>query len=170
MTSQNRSIWSSARFRLFVLVVAVAFSFGGFSFYAGVVVPIGGDVFDVTAQGFVTRKVTHVINVASGLTLVTFVWDGIAVRGQRRRRENSLVAGLIVLLGACLTILVVLHPRLDILLNDQDFSVSEPERFYRLHQVYLWISTIQWSATLVMIWLICKVRVESVPAEHGCSY
>ena len=143
------------RIRFFILFLAVAFSFGGFSFYAAVVVPIGGEVFDATTQGFVTRKVTHVINAATVATLLALGWEGIARLSTRNRRENAFFFGLLTALVVCLIALLVLHPRLDAMLDDRDFSVDDPDRFYRLHQAYLWISTVQWLATLGVIWLLC---------------
>ena len=45
--------------RRFVTMAALAFSLGGFSFYAAVVVPTGTQVLDATSQGFVTQQVTR---------------------------------------------------------------------------------------------------------------
>jgi len=141
--------------RLFLLIVTVAISFGGFTFYASVVVPTGGFVLDETSQGFVTHRVTHFLNCANGVTLGVLLWECVAGSTARTSREQQVFVGLIVVLAASLLSLVVLHPRLDALLQYRDFTVLDPDVFYRLHQYYLWSSTLQWLATLFVLWLTC---------------
>ncbi len=157
MNVHERSVGKTSCARLFVLFLIVAFSFGGFTFYAAVVVPIGGEGLDATAQGFVTKRVTHVLNAASGLMLMAFIWEGFAARHQRRRPANHCFAALLSLLAACLVVLVLIHPQLDVLLGEEGFTVAEPDHFYRLHQIYLWVSSIQWLATIGVLWLICRI-------------
>ena len=51
--------WARA-LRRFIVLVALCFWQGGFTFYAGVVVPVGTDVLGSSLkQGFVTRRVTR---------------------------------------------------------------------------------------------------------------
>ncbi len=151
----------SGRFRLFLLLMLLAFSFGGFTFYAAVVVPIGGDVFDATAQGFITRRVTHMINAASALTLAALIWEGFAARSMRRLWENRIYFGCCAIYGVCLTALVLLHPSMDELLDESNFSIDQPAHFYKLHRIYLWTSTAQWISTIVLIWIICQSRQQN---------
>lgn len=139
--------------RHYLVLLLLAFSFGGFTFYAAVVVPIGGDVFDATAQGFVTRRVTRVLNVAHLITLAALVWEGVQGRDARSPVANRSFALGLTVMGVCLLVLWFLHPQLDGLLEDPTFSVIEPDRFYQLHRVYLWGSTIHWLATLTVAWL-----------------
>jgi len=141
-------------FRRFLLLVSLSFSFGGFSFYAAVVVPIGGEVLDATSQGFVTREVTRVINAVMAVTLLIVSWEAIAGRRNRSRWANRTWSASIALWGLCCMALVGLHPRLDSFLDLDGFTVDEPLGFYRLHQVYLWISTVQWLVSLAVIWLL----------------
>jgi len=156
--------------RLFLLIVTVAISFGGFTFYAAVVVPAGGFVIDETSQGFVTQRVTHFLNCASGVTLGIFLWECVAGCTARTSREQQVFVVMIVVIAASLLSLVVLHPRLDALLQYRDFTVLDPEVFYRLHQYYLWSSTLQWLATLIVLWLTCvsfRCRME-IQTVEGC--
>lgn len=142
--------------RQFVLLLAIAFSFGGFSFYAAVVVPIGSDVFDATSQGFVTQRVTHVINYASFVTGVMLLWEGLAAR------RNKHFFALLAIYSVCLIALFAMHPQLDELLNFDDQSVIDSVKFYNLHRIYLWTSTIQWLATIGMIWLVFAKRPDLI--------
>jgi len=138
--------------RRFLLSVALAYAFGGFSFYATVVVPTGTELLDATSQGFVTQTVTHTLNAASAVTIILLLWETISGRRERRRRAHQyltmLTAGLTL---SCVT-LVLLHPMLDALLDENQFSIAQPDRFYRLHQAYLWTSTVQWLLTICVFW------------------
>ncbi len=65
-------------------VSAVSFTvvfLGRLFLYAAVVVPIGGDVLGVTSQGFVTRRVTHVLHVATAVTVAILTWEAVSGRG-----------------------------------------------------------------------------------------
>ena len=139
------------KIRFMILFLALAFSFGGFTFYSAVVIPTGTEVFSATEQGFVTRSVTLFINLAHAVTLVILIWDGIAIRSQRSRRGNGIFVSLLVVFAICLVVLVVLHPRLDGMLDREDMVVIRPRSFYLWHRAYLWTSTVQWLATLGMI-------------------
>ena len=151
--------------RYYLLLLAIAFSFGGFTFYAAVVIPISSDVFDATSQGFVTQKVTHVINIASGMTLLLLIWDGIALRRSRTRKINRVYGVLLVVYTVCVVSLVALHPRLDAMIDPGSMSVDEPDRFYVHHQIYLWLSTIQWAVTFGLIWVVAKSVDASSPRK-----
>ena len=142
--------------RYYLLLLAIAFSFGGFTFYAAVVIPIASDVFDSTSQGFVTQKVTHVINAASCVSLFLLTWDGVALREIRSRKTNRIYFALLVIYSVCLVSLLVLHPRLDAMIDRGSMSVDEPERFYVHHQAYLWLSTVQWVTTFGLVWIVAK--------------
>lgn len=148
--------------RLFFLYLAIAFSFGGFSFYAAVVVPIGSNVFDATSQGFITQQVTNIINVASAVTLFTLVWEGLASRHRRSPSQNTIFVGLLATYAICLTALFMIHPQLDALLDNENLSVEAPDKFYNLHRVYLWVSTIEWLATIGLIWLIASKKLSKI--------
>ena len=143
-------------FRRFVLFIAIAFSFGGFTFYTSVVVPTGTDVFDATTQGFITRRVTHVLNLSAAITLAILIWELAATYGLRPRWQRVTFIGLLVVYSLCLAALIILHPQLDAMLDIKNQSVNKPEQFYQLHRAYLWVSTIEWLSTIGMIGLICR--------------
>ena len=131
--------------RRFVGLVSLALWWGGLTFYALVVVPIGSDVFGATAQGFVTQRVTHWLNGIGVVTLVLLLWNLTAVR-----RRLLIVTWL--LLASCLASLAMLHGSLDGLLDPQSQTVNDAERFYKLHRVYLVLTAVQWLAGLAHLW------------------
>ena len=59
-----------------------------------------------------------------------------------------------------------MHPRLDALLDVPSHSIIEPSSFHRLHELYLIVTTIKWSAALmhlvaiITIWS-CDARSQS---------
>ena len=136
----------------FFALCAFALWQGGFVFYAGVVVPIGSDEFGDTAQGFVTRRVTFWLNLvgfaAVGLLLVDYLARPLA--GGKKAWFKALWGLMLV----CQTALVVLHPRMDLLLEPETVSVLDRKTFRLLHQVYLWTSTVMWVASLGWLWLV----------------
>jgi hypothetical protein len=160
MTVRRTHLVWLPRVRRFLVLLALTFSLGGFSFYAAVVVPIGGRVLDATSQGFVTREVTQVLNLAGVTTALLLSWEAAAEWKRRRRGANVSRVVAVTILGLCCGVLIVLHPRLDTMLDGATMSVSQPARFYRLHQVYLWISSLQWLASLFALWLL---------SEEGCG-
>ncbi|MFP6764876.1 MAG: hypothetical protein VB858_14720 [Planctomycetaceae bacterium] len=148
----TESIPTAVTCRRFLLSTGLAYSFGGFSFYATVVVPVGTEVLDAASQGFVTQTVTHFLNAASGVTVALLLWELINGRRRRSLPASRYLAILTAGLSLCWLTLILLHSRLDSLLDVDSFTVAEPDRFYRLHQAYLWISTVQWLLSLVVIW------------------
>ncbi len=140
--------------RRFLVLAALCFALGGFTFYAAVVVPIGSQVLDATAQGFVTQRVTHAINASVGVTVLLVGWEAFATRRQRPRGQQRVLIASLLLAAVCCLALALLHGKLDELLDPREFTVRDPARFYRLHQVYLWISSLQWLALLATLGLL----------------
>jgi hypothetical protein len=135
--------------RRFLVLAALMFWQGGFTFYAAVVVPTGQQVLGSHfEQGRITRQVTWWLNLVGAVALLPLTWDVMAARQQRRTylRWTALVS-LLVTLG----ILAVLHQRLESLLDAADLTTSGFDRraFRPPHRLYLWVSTIQWAAAVV---------------------
>ncbi len=148
--------------RNFILWLALTFSFGGFTFYAAVVVPVGTEVLDSTSQGFVTRQVTKVLNIASAITLGFLIWEILATYRTVKRKWLWSYLGLLLVYSGCLLGLFLLHPRLDELLDAETFSVLQSEEFYRRHRLYLWLSTLQWLTTIGIMWQITSRSAKSI--------
>jgi hypothetical protein len=129
--------------RRFLVLVALMFWQGGFTFYAAVVVPIGQDELGShLAQGFITRRVTNYLNFAGSVAMVPLAWDIVADPSVKRRRARGLCwFGM----AAALAVLVWLHPRLDALLDLDSQTLLDRRSFRTGHRWYLWVSTVQWA-------------------------
>ncbi len=153
--------FATVLFRVWVLA-SIAVWFGGFTFYVSIVVPIGTEVLGSAAeQGFITRLVTQWLNLMGGIALVTilaesvFSWRSSLIRPSLMRLRR--IQLLLVFLMAVLQVgLFVLHPYMDRLLDPEARVVILAERFYRLHRIYLWASTIQW--VFAWFWLFALAR------------
>jgi hypothetical protein len=135
--------------RRFVLMVAVMFWQGGFTFYSAVVIHVGKQVLGShLEQGFVTRSVTNYLNVAGAVALLLWGWD-LAVTmesGIRRKLRWGLWIALVLALGA----LAWLHVDLDELLNPSALEILDRPRFLGLHRLYLYVSEVQWGGSLIL--------------------
>jgi hypothetical protein len=134
-------------FRRFLVLAALMFWQGGFTFYAAVVVPVGQQVLGAPGdQGFITRQVTDYLNLSGGVALLALAWDAAAnrERGWRCHLRWGCWVGMVVTLG----VLCWLHVRLDGLLSPEAFRILDRQAFYPLHRLYLWISTLQWACAL----------------------
>jgi hypothetical protein len=138
--------------RRFLELAALFFWLGGFTFYAGVVVPIGQEVFGSLEQGFVTRQVTVYLNLSGAIALGILLCEGFAARDPaawRRRTRWLLWGGMLV----TLVVLYWLHRRLEELLDPEEQIVRNAKAFRPRHRLYLWISTVQWACGLLYTFL-----------------
>jgi hypothetical protein len=138
--------------RRFLVITALLFWQGGFLFYASVVVPVAQQELEShLRQGFVTRRVTNVLNLSGAIALAVMALELPTADRKRWRR----VARAILWLGmaAALALLVWLHVHLDSMLDPDQRLILEREQFYPSHRVYLWISTVQWAFSVVFLWL-----------------
>src|SRR5436309_15122513 len=94
----------------FVVVAALMFWQGGFTFYSAVVVPLGQDMFG-RRQGFLTREVTDHLNLSGAVALLLLAGDVLLVPDLPRRRWLRWGAWAVMTAG--LAALVWLHPRMD---------------------------------------------------------
>jgi hypothetical protein len=142
--------------RRFAVMLALMFWQGGFTFYTGVVVPIGTDILgSPEEQGWITRRVTDYLNLAGVVAVVVLGWD-IAAGGDPgtgRRRLRWLVWAL---LAAMLGMLAWLHGRLDAYLDVEQLRILDRPTFRALHRGYLWVSTAQWTCGLVAVYLLLR--------------
>ncbi len=135
--------------RRFLIVAALMFWQGGFTFYAAVVVPVGRQILDTPGdQSRVTRPVTNYLNLAGAVALLPFAWDILACRdGSTWRRFVRW--GMWLGMAATLVLLVWLHGVLESRLTDSTAPGSAP--FRTVHRIYLWICTVQWVCVLVYL-------------------
>jgi hypothetical protein len=155
--------------RRYLVVAALCFWQGGFTFYASVVVPVGQEVFGHLNQGFVTRRVTYFLNLSGGVACLVLAWDLFGSRDPSRRRFWVRASLWLVMVGT-LVVLFRLRNQLDSLLDLDSFVVTEPRVFYPGHRLYLWISTAQWAAALGYIALLLRAwQAEDRRDEQGRS-
>jgi hypothetical protein len=133
--------------RRFLVLAVLMFWQGGFTFYASVVVPIGQEELGHVAQGFITRRVTHFLNLAGAVGLIVLAWDAKAPTAPRRLKQWRWAAWSGML--ASVAVLVWLHLRLDLLLDLDAQRVLDRGAFRAEHRAYLWVSTFAWACAVV---------------------
>jgi hypothetical protein len=124
-------------FRRTLVVLALLFWQGGFTFYGVVVIPIGAATLGGhSVQSEVTRKVTPVLHGAGAVALGLLLVDAFA--GTRRGR---LRVGLILAMLAALVAQVAITARMEALADQLPDARAV---FYQWHRAYLLVSTVQW--------------------------
>jgi hypothetical protein len=149
--------------RRFLVLIALFFWQGGFTFYASVVVPVGQHVFGQLRQGFITRQVTVYLNLAGAVALIVLVWDQLAARSLLRWRGARwlLWTGMVF----ALLWLFWLHGQLNELLLVQGRIIRDPDLFRTRHRLYLWVSTGQWACGLLYLFLTLSIWRKQDGAE-----
>ena len=139
------------KIRFFAAVFLLAVWWGGFTFYALVVVPTGHKVLkSKVRQGFITQQVTEKLNVLAAVTAVVLLWQLTASTRAGQSPVRLRVAWVSwTALALTLAALCWMHPRLDAMLDPATRSVTDEARFYEWHRWYLIVATVQWLAGLV---------------------
>lgn len=139
--------------RSFLAHFLFALWFGGLTFYAAFVVPIGGALLGETTQGYVTQQVTIRLNTLAVVALIFWAWEMMA--NLRLRQRGVAIWGFqaIILLG-----LVMLHVKLSSMLDLEDRSGPISAEFYFWHRLYLIGTTVQWLLGLAMAWELAAGR------------
>lgn len=131
-----------------LVLVALMFWQGGFTFYAAVVVPVGQAVLGShRKQGMITREVTVYLNLTGAAVLVPLAWDVSVVPDRRRRRTGRAAAWLVMALAQ--GYLFWMHTQLSALFDPNSASLLDATEFRSGHRWYLWVSTGQWAAGVV---------------------
>ena len=154
-----------------LLGAAAAYWLGGTPFYITVVIHTAHRVLGSQREvGFVTRQVTRQLNTV-GAAVVLLLLVNLAVRVRRSRGHRGgalrLVTGTWVALAALHVTLLLLHPRVDRLLDPVAQRVLDKPAFRRLHNRYMLVTTLQLLAGLLHLPLALKEpregqRVETV--------
>lgn len=133
--------------------VLLSIWWGGLTFYAVIVVPAGTSVLGSTTQGFVTQRVTFWLN---ALCLATLVATAPFPRKSLRKRSHQ-AAWLV--LATSLPAVAWTHHSLSAMLNPDDLTITATDHiFYRRHQIYLWLTAIQWLAGMFL--LLARTRAD----------
>jgi hypothetical protein len=138
--------------RRYLVLIALMFWQGGFTFYAAVVVPVGTAVLGDSAlrQGFITRRVTVWLNLTAAVALGVLALDLVLCRDRSRGRFRARLL-VWVFMALCQGLLFWLHGTLDALLQEKGRIVLDPDRFRPAHRLYLWTHTVQWVGGLVFV-------------------
>ena len=159
-----------ALLRRLLVLVALMFWQGGFTFYAAVVVPLGQEVLGTHfKQGRITRRVTVYLNLAGAVALLPLAWDT-AASAERSRLLRWLRWLALAGMAVGLALLFWLHPQLDELIDLEAGYIPERKEFRAGHRLYLWISTVQWGLGLVYALLMLHAwRDGDRAAAHDLS-
>ncbi|HEY2584982.1 MAG TPA: hypothetical protein VGI81_04365 [Tepidisphaeraceae bacterium] len=147
--------------RRFLVIAAIAWWLGGFTFYAGVAVPMGMEVLGShKVVGFVTERVTNWLNVGGVIALLILLWNtALSWKSRGKWVRNTLLITWL-LMAAIEVELIVLHPVMDRLLTTHPYRmILDEDRFEFLHHVYLISSSVQWGIGLLHVWCLCLAWV-----------
>ena len=153
-------------FRRFLTFVVFAFWMGGFTFYALVVIPTAHDVLGSHREvGFITRQVTHWLNLISLLALVLLTWNFFVERVRHPALSWRLPGITLGIMFATQIALFVEHPILDRMLDDETQSISSHGQFYSWHRVYLLTAAVQWLAAILHTWTLTRATQSGSAAK-----
>jgi hypothetical protein len=144
-----------------ILYLASTLSFiiwwGGFTFYASVVVPIGMRILGShVIMGLITERVSIYINALCGLAIMLGFWYLLAYKPTFPKKRWKFMLLNLLFLGAFLIGLSVLHTIMDGYLDIQGKKVTDEPYFYYLHRIYLLTSTLMWLQGVVHLISILK--------------
>jgi hypothetical protein len=150
-----------------LVTLLFALWWGGFTFYAAVVVPVGTKVLGgATAQGFITQPVTDRLNVVGAVVAVILGWslrDAWPRAGTGARRA---MLGSWCVLTLAQLVLFVLHPRLDAMLDARTGEiVLGRTTFYSVHRAYLLVSAAQWLAAIVHAFAVATAWAQAAESQ-----
>src|SRR6266542_1600836 len=130
--------------RRVLVLAALVFWEGGFSFYGAVVVPVLRSQLPPKESAPITRQVTNVLNATGTVVLLLLTWDLSATQEPlaRRRRWRWLLWGLMALAQG---VLFWLHAELDAMMSGEDRPLAADNSFRLTHRLYLLVCTVQWA-------------------------
>ena len=147
--------------RRYLVLAALFFWQGGFTFYSAVVIPTGFEVLGShRQQAKITARVVPWLNVAGAVALPVLLWDTLAAADPLRRRRRvrlGLWSGLLLTQAA----LFALYPWLDAQFNAGEQTIADEGGFRHLHKAYVWVATAQWLCGLAFLaWALRSWREE----------
>ena len=130
------------------------------------VIPIAGVVLapNLHLRARITEAATNVLNIAGVVAILLLLWDVARAFDPSRRRFRFRV-GLWIVLFVTLAALFPLHYWLERLDPVGGTGPVDKATFYPAHQIYLWVSTVQWLAALVYLGVTLRAwRAEDAKA------
>lgn len=132
--------------KLYMLLLLWSVWWGGLTFYAVVVVPIGTEIISSVGQGFITQRVTNWHNAIS----CVFLCGMLAEAYIKRSRLLGLIGAILAVINLGL---IVWHLRLSGLMDFDQRTV--PVHFYSEHAIYLWLTASEWFLGMILpIWFV----------------
>lgn len=151
--------------RQILWMILFALWFGGFTFYAALVVPLANSILPETVQfGFVSQRVTHGINALNGAFIVVATWEIVTQYrlANCRMRWINLLAISVIMSAATLIGMLLIRVRLDAMMDSTTLQINEPVSgsFYAAHAMYLNLSTLAWLAGIAQLigFVYCNCR------------
>lgn len=127
----------------------LAFWLGGFTFYTGVVIPILHDQLGSPLEtGLVTQRATDVLNWI-GVALIGVGWVATQMERAAEYSWHAFIrwqVGAFAVMTVSQSVLLILHRVLDLRL-----AAGKMAGFYPIHRVYVWTSTLQWAAGMILL-------------------
>lgn len=150
-------------------IFAIALWFGGFTFYTACVLRIGSKVVGGLTQGFVTQRVMRVLELLAAVMVVAVIID-IATHWKRIGRWlRTLQCVAWSTMAASLIGIVLIHNKMDPLLDPGAFAKPDHEAFSPFHQAYQFISTCMWVATVVYVLLVVRVYATPTTTQNQAT-
>lgn len=137
--------------RRYLVLLAVSFWLGGFTFYSVVVIHTAHHVLDSMLEtGLITQKVSNWLNLIGVVALVVLLWETL-VNLQSRSRIRWLLAIAWSMMAAVQIWLFLLHPVLDRQIDLETRHLVDRAQFRPVHTFYVTLSTVQWAAGLLYL-------------------
>jgi hypothetical protein len=132
-----------------IKTIILSIWWGAFTFYAGVVVPVGMRVLGShTEMGFITQQVTNYLNVFS---LIIFQIYAYLLKNQEVNDNNLVEEITVISLIGFQLLLFLLHSYQTDLLDFVHHKVIDYGKFYLLHRIYLIVETFIWIVVSFLI-------------------
>lgn len=165
----------SPRFRLlpiiaslsrFICVCSVGFWLGGFTLHALVVIPAGHDLLGSRTIGFVTQRVTEILNIAGVVTVVLLLLNLLLHWRGGSMLQRVTLAFTWTMLAATLLLQFGLHFKISGTLESTSRSIRDQLQFRRLHTAYERVAMVQWFSGLMHLWFVVAVPLARGSATH----
>jgi hypothetical protein len=157
--------------RRFLVIAVIAFWLGGFTFYASIVIHTGHRVLGSRLEtGFLTQQITHWLNLIGVIALTILLANGLADWRHANRWIKACLWLTWAIMVAVLVALYTMHPMLDRMLDFETHRIVDRSHFYGMHKSYMNLSTMQWTAGLLHLWLTLLVwRTRRTPVGGAWS-
>ena len=130
-------------------IIALSLWWGAFTFYAGIVVPVGMKVLDSPIEmGFITQQVTIYLNIFS---LVIFVFYAYCLKNEEFTNRKLVEEVTVISLIGFQLLLFLLHNYQTDLLDFENKKVIDIDSFYLLHRIYLIIEALIWMVVSILM-------------------